>query len=279
MTSLAKRLLILFVILLGLFLGAATPSTYASSSSGQNSSSTESAIEEDDAPSSLSLYYFGIFYGPTLGRSDELHPALDTRNYLTLNSSLKKGTVFGVTVGWNWQGIPNETPTLRDPFLKLGRSDLLPPGSLSWYGDLRVHLPVTQESRDRDLWMGLQTFHSLLWEPGKVAGAGLSVSVRYNRFGGEGQGDDWEYYLGPSVFWNFSPRLGLNVLFEWGAGRPYGQNTGLLLSNGLDVEPGLNWRLNNHLLLNPYLTIPLDQTSTELTGGPSLGMTLSWQWL
>ena len=258
-------------VLLTLGLLGLTPLAHGSSSVSQGSEPGSETI-------TWSLYYFGIFYGPYLGRSAPSDPALDTRNYLTLNSSVDKRVVVGVTAGWNWQGVPSDTPKLRDPFIKVGRSDLLPPGTLSWYGDLRVHIPVTSESRERDLWVGLQTFHSLVWEPSAL-GAALSLSIRHNRFGGQGEGDDWEYYLGPSTFWNITPNFGLNVLLEWGAGRPYGQTTGLLLSNGLDLEPGLNWRFSESLLLNPYLTLPLDQTSLELTGGPSVGMTLSWQCL
>ena len=181
-----------------LLLLAASPLFFALQNSAYGEASfVENSEKESDAvehAGSLSLYYFGIYYGPTLGLSDSLHPSLDTRNYLTLNSTVAKDTIFGVTVGWNWQGMPAESPSLRDPFIKLGRSNLIRQGPLSWYGDVRVHLPVTQESRDRDLWVGIQTFHSLAWEPGS-AGAALTLSARYNQFGGEGQGDDWEFYV------------------------------------------------------------------------------------
>ncbi|MBU6376726.1 MAG: hypothetical protein KGQ59_12060, partial [Bdellovibrionales bacterium] len=144
MTNSLQKSCSILGILLALGLIGISPFAHGSTSISEGSEPASESI-------TWSLYYFGIFYGPNLGRSAPSDPALDTRNYLTLNSSVDKRVVVGVTAGWNWQGVPSDTPKLRDPFIKVGRSDLLPPGTLSWYGDLRVHIPVTPESRDRDL--------------------------------------------------------------------------------------------------------------------------------
>jgi hypothetical protein len=242
------------------------------SSTKNNSPSASSSSGEQ---SRFSLHYFGIFFGPVLQQGNT-RPTLDTRNFVTLNSTVAKDTSIGITGGWSWQGIPSDTAILRDPFVKISKANIVQFGSFSWYGDFRVHLPVTAESRANDLWVGMQSFHFFGWEPGP-AGAGFAFSARYNQFGGEGQGDDWELYAAPSVFWNVLPELAFNLLLEWGAGRPFGENSNLLLSNGLDIEPGLNWRISEMVLLNPYVTIPLDQTSLDLSGGTSVGMTVSWQ--
>jgi hypothetical protein len=243
-------------------------------SAKKNSSSTSEDVQHQ---SRMSLHYFGIFFGPALQKGSD-RPSLDTRSYITLNSTVAKDTVIGVTGGWSWQGIPSGEISPRDPFLKISRANIVHSGNFSWYGDFRVHLPITAESHANDLWVGLQSFHYLGWEPG-AAGTGLSLSARYNQFGGEGQGDEWELYAAPSAFWNVLPRLAFNLLLEWGAGRPFRDASNLLLSNGLDLEPGLNWRLSDGLTINPYLSLPLDQTSRDLYGGASLGMTMSWQLL
>jgi hypothetical protein len=235
------------------------------------------AGEDAQHNNQMSLHYFGILFGPALQEGTD-RPSLDTRSYVTLNATVAKDTVIGVTGGWSWQGIPSGEVTPRDPFLKISKANIVRSGNFSWYGDFRVHLPITAESRANDLWVGMQSFHYLGWEPG-AAGTGLSLSARYNQFGGEGQGDEWELYAAPNAFWNILPRLAFNLLLEWGAGRPFGDTSNLLLSNGLDLEPGLNWRLSDGLLINPYLSLPLDQTSRDLSGGASLGMTLSWQLL
>ncbi len=244
-----------------------TPSTK------NNSPSVSTSSEQ----SRFSLHYFGIYFGPVLQQGNT-RPSLDTRNFVTLNSTVAKDVTIGVTGGWSWQGIPSDSATLRDPFVKISKANIVQIGNFSWYGDFRVHLPITSESRANDLWVGMQSFHFLGWEPGP-AGAGFAFSARYNQFGGEGQGDDWELYAAPSLFWNVAPRLALNLLLEWGAGRPFGENSNLLLSNGLDLEPGINWRISDTVLVNPYLTVPLDQTSLDLSGGTSVGMTVSWQLL
>ena len=241
----------------------------------RNNSPTED--QKNPAAPNFSLHYFGIYYGPSLQKGTE-RPAFDTRNFLTLNSSVSPDTFLGITAGWNWQGMPTGLATPRDPFLKLARNNIARSGAFSWYGDFRVHLPITSESRQKDLWVGMQSFHYLGWDPGD-AGAGLAISARYNLFGGEGRGDQWEFYGAPNVYWNILPRLAFNLMLEWGAGRPFGEDSRLLLSNGLDLEPGLNWKVSDTLLLSPYLSLPLDQTSRELSEGPFVGMTLSWQLL
>jgi hypothetical protein len=245
---------------------------------------SESPLDADQnkRSSTFSVHYFGIYFGPVLSPSTEAgnpQPLLDTRNFITLNSTINEDTVFGVTAGWSWQGIPAENASLRDPFLKLGKSNILRGESFSWYGDIRVHMPVTTASRERDLWVGVQSFHFLSIEKPGAFGANLSLSGRYNQFGGQGVGDQWELYAAPGAFWNLIPRLALNLLLEWGAGQPFGGNSRILLSNGLDLEPGLSLRLSDGLLINPYVNIPIDQTAWEINGGTSLGMTVSWQWL
>ncbi|MEN9722858.1 MAG: hypothetical protein RJB38_844 [Pseudomonadota bacterium] len=243
-------------------------------------SSTPNATSESESPSTPSAWsarYFGIyFFPPFRGSSDR--STIDTRNYLSLLSRIDSDTTVGLTAGWNLQTSAAQPFTARDPFFKLGRANIIHEGAFSWYGDLRVHFPITSESRSRDLWVGLQTFHYLSWEPGR-GGVALALSSRFNQFGGEGQGDAWEWYSAPSVFWSLSEKLALNALIEWGGGMPFGETSRTLFSNGLDLEPGVNWQLNPVLWINPYLTIPLDQTSRDLLGGPSLGMTLSWQLL
>ena len=235
------------------------------------------ADSEGPAASPFSIHYFGIYYGPSLQKGTE-RPALDTRNFLTLNASVSPDTFLGITTGWSWQGIPTGVARPRDPFLKLARNNIVHSGAFSWYGDFRVHLPITAESRQKDLWVGMQSFHYLGWEPGD-GGAGLAISARYNLFGGEGRGDQWELYGAPNVYWNVSPRLAFNLMLEWGAGRPVGEDPRLLLSNGLDLDPGFSWKVSDGLLLSPYLSLPLDRTSQELSEGAFAGMTLSWQLL
>lgn len=242
----------------------------------------ESPADSSEVPSvsRFSAHYFGIYFGPFLEAASPNfadRPQLDMRHYLTLNYAISDDTRIGVTSGWNWQGIPADTPTPRDPFVKLGRSNIIQSGPFSWYGDFRVHLPVTLESRRRDLWVGLQTFHYLGFEPAGRLGAGLALSARYNQLGGEGWGDDWEFYLGPNVSWALTRNLAVNLLTEWGAGHPFGDTSRTLLSNGLNLEPGFNWEPFDTLWINPYVTIPIDQTARQLLGGMSLGMILGWQ--
>jgi hypothetical protein len=239
----------------------------------------------DKTPASAiqhSLHYYGILYGPSVRdfsahQSDPTLP-ITTRNFLTWNMDLGNDTILGVTGSWSWQPVLGQDLALRDPFLKLGKANLIRTGSFSWYGDFRVHLPVTEISRAQDLWFGLQSFHYLSWE-GSKGGLGAALSTRYNQYGGQGFGDNWDVYLGPSAHVNLHEKLSFQLLLEWGAGHPVEESRNILFSNGVDLEPGLTWRALPNLDVNPYVTIPLDNEARTFGTDPSLGMSLSWQLL
>lgn len=240
--------------------------------------------ESDPRRGEQDLRYLGILFGPSLQEwsSTQGDPELPVavRNFLSWNLRLNDGWRFGVTGSWSWRPVQGQDLTLRDPFIKLAKTNLIQSGDLNWYTDARFHLPLTERSRNRDLWWGIQSFNSLEWSQ-NWGGLGLYASGRHNQFGSLGAGDEWEFYVAPHVELQIADSLTLTSLLEWGGGMPFGGDSGLIFSDGFTLQPGLSWDITQGLNWSPYLFIPLNGVDDPLQQSSlnpvTLGMTLSWK--
>lgn len=226
--------------------------------------------------------YFGVLYGPPIQSISALQgrdgTPLNIRNFLSWSTRIDPETKLGITASWNWRPVFGQDLTLRDPFLKIAKPSAWSSGDLEWYTDLRLHLPVTAASRQRDLWLGIQSFNSFDWSTSQ-GGAGIYASVRYNQLGALGVGDEWEFYVAPHVHWQALSNVSVGALLEWGGGAPFeAESAGIIFSDGFSLEPGISWDVTRRLNLSPYLDIPLG--STQENGLPTqttLGLTGSWR--
>ncbi len=240
-----------------------------------------SRLESDPRRGEQELRYLGVFFGPSLSewsafQSDGVTP-VTLRNFLTWNLRLDDGWRLGVTGSWSWRPVLGQALALRDPFIKLAKPNLLRIGPVSLYSDLRVHLPVTLPSRNRDLWWALQSFSSLDWTT-SWGNMGLYASARHNQYGALGEGDEWEFYLAPNFELRLSPRFAIGTLFEWGGGVPFRRDTAILFSDGLSLQPGLSWDISPDLNLSPFLRLPLGRNVASSGADPTtVGFTLSWK--
>ena len=232
--------------------------------------------ETDPRRGEQELRYLGVLFGPSLSDWSAYQPDGETpvslRSFLTWNLRLEDGWRFGVTGSWSWQPVLEQELALRDPFVKLAKPNLLRIGPVSLYSDLRVHLPITTASRNRDLWWALQSFNSIDWVA-PWGSLGLYSSARYNQYGSLGEGDEWEFYVAPSVELRLSQRLAVGTLLEWGGGVPYRRETAVLFSDGFSLQPGVSWDLFPNLNLGPFLRVPLGGAARQT----ALGFTLSWK--
>jgi hypothetical protein len=226
------------------------------------------------------IRYYGVFFGPTVSRLNSEQQdgtPLSIRNFLSFNHSIDSNTRLGASLSWNWRPVQGQDWSLRDPFIKLSKPSAWESGSWNWYTDLRLHLPVTESSRSRDLWAALQSFNSLDYDV-EAGGFGLYSAIRRNFLGSQGSGDEWEFYAAPHAHWQALKTLSVGMLVEWDGGTPFESATDgrVIYSDGWNLQPGLSWDPTPALNLSPFLNLPLSSGNPS-SQQPTLGMTLSWK--
>lgn len=238
-----------------------------------------------EGAASYSMDYFGILYGPALKNPTAYQPSPESKpnfnrpllvkNFLSLNYGLSDQVFISGTAYWHWQPVLKHEFLMRDPYFRVAHNQLLTSDHFNLYADFRVHFPITPLSRETDLLTSLQTFQVWTFQPsGGLFSLGLYSSFRYNWFGSQGYGYDFEIYLGPNLSFQLSSTVAFTLLYEMGMSHVFGDPIGVFLNDGTDLEPGLSWAITPNLVINPYLNLfPNDTLSWQST---SFGMTLSW---
>ena len=241
--------------------------------------------ENSGIANKFSLNYFGIFYGPsvrgpavyqpdTRGVPDKDRPLL-FKNFLGLGYNVSDAVAVSGTFQWTWQPVMRHEAQVQDPFLKVSHNSIFQVDSLNLYGDLRVHLPVSHISRDNELLFGVQSVQALSYSlPEANLLLGLVGSVRANRFGSRGFGNDLELYVAPNLNFQIRDTLALTLLYEIYASHGYGARAFSFAGDGTDLEPGLAWDLTPQLTFNPYLHIPL--SGSVNLNSMTFGMMMNW---
>jgi hypothetical protein len=232
--------------------------------------------------------FLSIFHGPPVGKLQDtwqptpqgersLMPVL-FRNYASVNWTPDQNLELGVTQYFVAVPVLGTQFAYRDPYLRLGVRDLLPQTvRASWAADLRLHVPVSSVSRGRDMVAGLQTYHNLSTplDSARRLSAGVVASGRVNFYGSQGLGSDLELYVGPTVGWQASQKLGFSLTYDWGASHWLGEPAGELISDGTDIQPAVSWDVTPELNVSPFLNLYTGK-NTNLKGS-SIGFTLSLQ--
>ncbi len=232
--------------------------------------------------------FLSIFHGPPVGNLQDtwqptpqgersVMPVL-FRNYASVNWTPDQNLELGVTQYFVAVPVLGTQFAYRDPYLRLGVRDLLSQAvRTSWAADLRLHVPVSNVSRSRDLVAGLQTYHNVSTPLGSTRrlSAGVVASGRVNFYGSQGLGSDLELYVGPTVGWQASPKLGFSLTYDWGASHWLGEPLGELISDGTDIQPAMSWDVTPELNLSPFLNFYTGRNTSFK--GSSVGFTLSLQ--
>jgi hypothetical protein len=245
---------------------------------------SEEVVDEDGPP--IALYYYGIFFGPSIKSPKAYQPSpaggynrdypLIMRNYLGLSYGLAQDVVITPTAFWTWRPVMGQQLTLQDPFVRLSWGNIIDTEHFNLYADIRTHLGVSSASRKNDLRVGLQNFQALSFVPDPDLNLVLSVygSIRYNFFGKHGNGNDLELYLAPHLSYRFLPNLAFTLLYEMQAVHPFGASVGSLENDGTDLEPGIQWDISPTLTINPYINLyPGNKLNLQTS---SIGMTVTW---
>jgi hypothetical protein len=236
----------------------------------------------------LDLTYFMIFFGPSVtqpsdyqptatGTPDPNRPVL-TKNFLTLGYNVSDQVQVSASGSFTFVPTLGQEFIMKDPYLRIAHNSLISTDNFNLYGDFRVHMPVTFESRNADMLAGFQVFNIAWYQfPGSRLAAGLFTSARLNVYGGLGEGDDVELYVGPNLYYQLASNVALTLLFESGTSHKYSTPAFQFATDGTDIEPGVSWDITPKLNVAPYLTILTDGgVSLKKT---SIGMTLNWAML
>jgi hypothetical protein len=253
---------------------------------GESSYQDNSEGEAEFGPlSRVNMNYFGILYGPSIrnpkgyqpsntGNPDSEKPVI-VKNFLNVGYGLSD--TIGVTASayWIWQPVMGQQMTLQDPFLRVSHNSIYHDDLWNLYGDVRVHLPVTDVSRINDMNFGVQSVQVLSYRvPRSRLTVGSYGSVRVNSFGGKGYGNDMELYVAPNAFYQITPTVSLTCLYEIQTSHTFGNKAFAFNEDGMDLEPGVSWDVTPNLMVNPYLHLPIGSGFT--LASTSVGMMLNW---
>ena len=276
-----------FMALLATFFAlpaSAAEATVHSSSVGQVNESQES----EDGNSHAVMSYYAIFYGPSVQDPSLLQPnergeqsadrPLLLKNYLTLGYDFNREVEMSATAYGTLVPVAGHSAVLHDPYLRIAFNSIAHTDKINLYGDVRLHLPTSTDSKNADLRSGIQLFQITSMIPSDSRfGFGIYTSERVNFYGPAGNGSDLVLYVGPNISYQVSNSIALTTLYEMGASHTYGDETWGLNNDGTDLEPGVSWDITPNLNVNPYLNI---YTGNQVTlQSTSIGMTLSWKML
>jgi len=266
------------------------------SASRSNAAETETVAEAEAEPDSnvssavdqfvnpISINYFGLLFGPSLGKMGMLQSTVDgqvdpdapveLRNFLGLGWNITNALSLTGTLYWAAMAQSTQPLEFRDPFIKLAHNSVFNWGGFNLYADLRVHFPISWGSRNADMLASVQTFQMLTWAAGNTGiTLGLWGSLRGNYFGSQGVGSAVEAYVSPNVTWQMSEKLGLQILYQINASQEVGSREGMT-TDDVNIEPGLVWDITQNLMLNPFVRFhPYNGISPNNT---SMGLLLNW---
>jgi hypothetical protein len=229
--------------------------------------------------------YFGIFYGPSVsdptsfqpgsnGNPDTSRPLL-YKNFLGLGYRITNDISVTPTAYWQWIPVSGGQYAIQDPYIKVADNSVMSYGGFNLYSDVRYHVPVSTYSRAANSFGALQTVQVATYVPdGSRFTYGFFGSALVNFYGTGGYGNDSEWYAGPNVSYQFTPKLAGMLLFEYNLNHTYGDPNDTLREDGYDLQPGLNWDVTSTILFNPYVNIYPADASLKST---SLGFLISWQ--
>ena len=245
----------------------------------------ESDDEEPDHTGRIGLDYFAIVYGPSISKPSAYQPTpygqrdpdrpVEIRNFGSFSYNITHDIAIAPTVFWSWIAGQQQF-TMHDPFLRVSHDSVFSTDLLNLYADARIHLPVSQESRDNHQFLGLQSLQSLTCGLGDSPFAlGLYSSVRTNFFGDGGFGNDFELYLGPNLYVQFARHASLSFLYELQYNHQFGEKAFHFWTPGADFAPGVAWDVTPEVMLNPYLV--LNTSGVVSLASTSFGMLMNWR--
>ncbi len=221
----------------------------------------------------LSVSYWGVYEGTSiLSPLDQFQPSsterrsdtpIDLVNLLPITYKLSPTVSIQPTAIWTVAGRPEGglSASLNDPFIALNVRKWVATPYLNSGMQVRYSVPVSESSQAAQSLGAVRATHFLtLQHPDSRFSLGLNHWVQGSLVEASAPGfNSMSVYAGPNLFYQVSPNVALNVLYEaraaWRAG------TGGFVSTGTDLEPGVSWDITPTITFNPYLDL---KTSTGI---------------
>ena len=245
-------------------LAASTAMAKSSSVAGAGS---ETISETSFFSDKLIANYFGIFSGPSLGKSGmyqttgygDLDPTSPQQleGYLTVGYKVSDSRMAGIVLDLIYKPFYGQDLQMEDPALKIGDSKFISFGGFSDSADLRLFAPTGRDPKIVNEVTAIQTLHVMSYQIHQSRlSIGSVAAAKVSFFRGNGSGKSTQLYLGPNVSYQLSRGLSATLLYEMCARHDYGSNDFFdLTRDGTDLRPGFNWDITPNFNINPFVNL------------------------
>ena len=227
----------------------------------------ETKVKEPSLKERLSLNYWGAYYGPSLGGASDYTPAYDGSpgdvqyldGVITAGYRPTKTTLIGI-------GIPQIYTPFRENkgidtgnlFARLSDSDFIHRGRFKVGLGGRIYAPTNSDSRKAGFVTGVRFEQNMTYD---VRGAPLTLGLfAYERpyfyNGSATKGNPLTLYAAPYANYQLSQRVAATLWIDLiQLKQAKGQSLADMNNAPVDIQPGINWDVNDNLSLNPYLNL------------------------
>lgn len=232
----------------------------------------------------LALNYWGAYYGPSVGGPNDFTPNYDGSSgdvqyldgVITAGYRPTKKTLVGV-------GIPQiYTPfreskgiTTNNLFVKLSDSEVINRGRFKVGLGSRFYVPTNSDSRKSGFFSGIRFEQNTTYDFRKIPlTVGLFTYERPYFYNSKAtSGTPLTLYGAPYANYQFSQRLAATLWVDLiQLKQSKGQSIGDMPNAPVDIQPGVNWDVNDNLSLNPYLNLYPGNLTADAS---SLGLIVS----
>jgi hypothetical protein len=218
----------------------------------------------------VTMSYLGYLYGPTIGEGGSRTTDGDrgvTQNggdFVNLDSQFKTGYKLNkdVTVAGTFRWIhrvQGQSTIVKDAWLSAAHAHAVQRGNFNSAMDVRLYLPTSFGSQDRDLIAGLRFSQNNTLAIGDLT-AGIYTFERVDFTGGRGNGTRLFYlYAAPNAAYQISKTVAGTLWVDLaqyetmrGDALAFNYDAGAAAA---DVELGVSWDITPSINVNPYVQV------------------------
>lgn len=215
----------------------------------------------------LSLSYFGAYYGPGLGQQNDYTPAADGTNgdvqnldgVITTGYKVSRRIFTGVGIPLIYTPLREEKGvTMPNLFLKVADSEFLKRGQFKMSIASRFYLPTNSDSRESGFVTGVRVEQNLTYDFKKAPlTLGLYTYERQYFYNSNAtKGTPLALYAAPYLSYQFASRVAATLWIDLiQLKQAKGKSITEMENASVDVQPGVNWDVNDKLSVNPYINL------------------------
>lgn len=199
------------------------------------------------------------------------------QNKFFLGYALTDKVSLGLTAESYLYPLSNQTGKLwqwNDPYFHLRGKKIVKLGDVHLSGGLRFYLPLSGNSRSKNLEFAIRSDQHLVYSLGLFSMGNKSM-LRWNRYGDSKTREDFKGFLKPWIGYEFARQAKAVLLFEYDFTHTLGKSLGVWQTSGASLQPGLDWDVFGHFNIRPYFVV---QTRGKINLSSSYFVTeLEWK--